>query len=852
MKSVLNLILASYRYHALRSSLVFVALLVACAGLSAVLIINTTAQQSYGRASQPFVENVDHRIVARSGQKISKADYATLRKLGFRQLVAVQRKYANLSAGTNHRLGTDDLPLRIQLVGIDTFALLSLPLSTESTDLQNNSLFKISDLWRPPYATIIHPHYATELKLTAGQALSIRDGDGYTLGPLSLQGFVGLGREIVMDIAALHLALGKSELSELLVVGTGDSQGDALIITELRAALPGHLALESMNTGAQAQQLTASFHLNLLAMAMLMFVVCLFVVMNALHLLLIKRWHNLRITRQMGVSSQQIYLALLAELILISLLCAPLGTLLGAWLAQVLSPQVNQTLQSLFDVRVAYGNLSYFTLVGQSLLACLCGALAAAILPLWQLQHRLALRVLPGSLPGSQIGWLLAALLLGLGAGALAYLSATLLVSFMAIALLIFAGCSLLIYAIPLGLRYAAKLIPRTWHLLRWAFADSLRLSQSSKIANCAFFIALASNIGMNLMVDSFRLATEQWLNQRLIAEQYVRTSMPKEFVAWFEDNALPGTLIPRKNRQAFIINTELSHPDANNMDTTVEPKIIQLSSYPTRPDYQQAMLFARADKDVWQQFSSGQGILLNQQLALDNQLSLGQNINLRISSDLKVSKEIVGIYYDYGNQQSEALLPLTHFAQGESTTSRFALHFANEQQRQGFDLAFDASIFNGLSQKITSADLLALSMQTFDRTFVITDSLNIVTLLVAALSLATSVLMIDMDNRPQRALIRSLGVSNRQLTSLSLLQYTLLTSFSCLLALPFGIGLSWLLINLVNIQAFHWSYPMQIDSLKLIQACLFSLSLVLSVVLLPLYRLSRRTLLEDLKCLSH
>jgi putative ABC transport system permease protein len=111
---------------------------------------------------------------------------------------------------------------------------------------------------------------------------------------------------------------------------------------------------------------------------------------------------------------------------------------------------------------------------------------------------------------------------------------------------------------------------------------------------------------------------------------------------------------------------------------------------------------------------------------------------------------------------------------------------------------------------------------------------------------------MIDMDNRPQRALMGSLGLSKLQLTSLTLLQYVLLTTISCLLALPFGICLSWLLINLINVQAFHWSYPLLIDPIKLIEACLFSLSLVLCVVVLPLYRLSRRTLLEDLKCLSY
>ena len=52
MINVISVILASYRQNLLRSCLVFLALLVACAGLSAVLIINATAKQSYASAGQ--------------------------------------------------------------------------------------------------------------------------------------------------------------------------------------------------------------------------------------------------------------------------------------------------------------------------------------------------------------------------------------------------------------------------------------------------------------------------------------------------------------------------------------------------------------------------------------------------------------------------------------------------------------------------------------------------------------------------------------------------------------------------------------------------------------------------------
>jgi putative ABC transport system permease protein len=262
-------------------------------------------------------------------------------------------------------------------------------------------------------------------------------------------------------------------------------------------------------------------------------------------------------------------------------------------------------------------------------------------------------------------------------------------------------------------------------------------------------------------------------------------------------------------------------------------------------------MLFVNQQKNVWQLFTAGQGVLVNQQLALRHGLTLGQELSFYVESGRPEKKQIVGIYYDYGNQNSQAMLVLDYFTKYEANTTLFALHFASKQQQSLFTQQWVSSAISNQVQTIQTRELLALSMQTFERTFVITDGLNIVTLLVAAISLATSVLMIDMDNRPQRALLRSMGVGNYQITGLSLIQYTLLSLLACLVALPFGIGLTWLLINLINVQAFSWSYPILITPSKLFSAGVMSVLLIVVVVTLPLYKLSRRKLVEDIKCLS-
>lgn len=834
MSPLLKLIWASYQYNTLRLVLVLLALITACAGLSAVLVINDAAKNSYASAGQPFLQKVEQRILAQSGHSLSKQDFAALRRLGFIHLIPVLRSSQNIIHPITNQ------PQQISLLGIDTFSVISyLTSNTLKVEQKSDgsSTGELGQLWRPPFASVMHPDFATELNLINGQTLSLENGQ--LLPKLSVTTIKGLGREIVMDIGQLQQVLDTQKISELLVVGE-KSDGET---NTLRAALPDHLRLENINTGEQAQQLTSSFHLNLLAMACLMFVVCMFVVMNALHLLIMKRWQNLRIARQLGVSRKQIYWAQGAELILISLLCAPLGAIAGVFLAQLASPLVSLTLQSLFDVRIGYTQVAYVTLMTQCFAACILGAFTAAILPMWQLNTKLSSRNLEVNVNTNHMPWLYASIALGCFAVAFGYYSKTMLVSFSAIALCIFAGCSLLIYAVPKSLNILFHSLPERWVLFRWLAADSVRLSQKSKIACCAFFIALTSNIGMNLMVDSFRQATHQWLNQRLVADQYVSTQTPNVFTQWLASQDIEVQVIERKGLDAVLLNKSVNtHTNQTN---------IELRSYPSSHIYQEAMLFADQKEDAWPLFSAGKGVLINQQLALRQKFTLGEELSFQVESGKPEIKQIVGIYYDYGNQNAQAIIALEHFSKYQANTTLFALHFASKYQQSLFTSQLASSAISNQVRSIPTRELLALSMQTFERTFVITDGLNIVTLLVAALSLATSVLMIDMDNRPQRALLRSMGVGNYQITGLSLIQYTLLSLLACLVAIPFGIGLTWLLINLINVQAFSWSYPMLITPFKLFSAGVMSVLLILVVVALPLYKLSRRKLVEDIKCLS-
>lgn len=822
MLSTLLLLWASYRLYYLRTLIVIFAILIAGAGFSSVLILNESAKQSYQQASQPLLQQVYSRITSKT--QLTKHDYAKLRTEGFNNLVPVLRERIKIQHPRTGKV------LVANVIGMDMFALLSLPpmvhnlAGSEPAQSKTTNTLVLSNI--APFEAIIHKDYAAELELFEEQLLTLDNGK--TLPKLWITEQAGLGRQIVLDIGILQSRIGQTGLSEIFVVGELESE----LVKQLEKAIPAHLNFETLVAGEDAAALTDSFHLNLQAMSLLMFVVCMFVVMNALNLLTLKRITHFKLLRQLGVSRSTLYQAMTIEMVLLCLLTTPLSVFLGISLAQILSPAVAQTISSLYNVHIGFYQSSFAGLLLKSFGVVVVGAICALALPIWLLNTRIS--TTQYTQPNTKLAgsWLIGAAICAIAAVIVVMIGNSLLSSFVAIALLVFAGCFTMIDGLPRLLKITERLVPANFPMLKWSLADSVKATGLSKIAYCAFFIAVACNIGMNLMVDSFRQATEDWLAQRLHAQGYLYTSQPEK-LAEFHANQPPGAqLIPRKSVDAKIHDIPLS-----------------VLSYPSGEQFEQAMVFVDASPMVWAEFASKNGILINQQLALAHGYRLNDTIELSLNQATQLKKQIVGIYYDYGNPGFQSLLSLAEINQYSSTSRMFAVFTSLEQEYQDFSSQLSSS---GIDYTLYNTDqLMQVSMQTFDRTFLITKSLNWITLFVAAFSLASSIVIIDMDGRAQRGLVRSLGVSRPRLFQLGLFQYLTASLLVCLVATPFGVALSWLLINLVNAQAFYWTYPLKIFTSSIVGVGAASLVIVAIVSAFPLFAINKRKIIEDIKWLE-
>ena len=82
-----------------------------------------------------------------------------------------------------------------------------------------------------------------------------------------------------------------------------------------------------------------------------------------------------------------------------------------------------------------------------------------------------------------------------------------------------------------------------------------------------------------------------------------------------------------------------------------------------------------------------------------------------------------------------------------------------------------------------------------------------------------TSLLALWSTRMPQLAPAWAMGLNRRQLAMLELARSTGLALLTALAALPLGLALAWLLLAVVNVEAFGWRLPMAFFPLDWLRA---------------------------------
>jgi putative ABC transport system permease protein len=799
----LAVLLSHWRRHPMQLATLLIGLISATALWSGVQALNQQARTSYDRAAATFGGTRTAMLAARSGASFPQKLFVDLRRAGWPVSPVLEG--------------------RIQIEG-RSFRLLGIEPVTLPAEVGNAPAIGKADLqsfMTPPGTMLVAPETLSDLKLAEGTRPQANGGA--LLPPLRVQPNLVPG-VLVVDIGiAQSLLKMPDQISRLLIGKTAGPR------TSLESIAGDQLRLVEPNAETDLERLTDSFHLNLTAFGLLSFFVGLFIVNSAIGLAFEQRLPMLRTLRACGVSARMLNGVLVLELVSLALIAGLIGLVCGYFIAGALLPDVAASLRGLYGAQIP----GILTLKPQWWIAgvaiSITGALAAAAASLTKaLRLPLLATAQPHAWQQAQRRWLTYQSALALAAfaaaGCLLWFGDSLISGFAVLAALML-GAALILpmfleLMLSLGQRYARAPVSV------WFWADSRQQLSGLSLALMALLLALAVNVGVSTMVESFSRTFLVWLDGRLAADVYVSAAndaQATEIRAWLRERPEVEAVLP-----------------GGRADTQLAGAPIEVLGLPDHATYRDNWPLLQSADNAWVKLRPGNAALVSEQLARRLHLSVGDRIEVPASGG-NWTLDVAGIYADYGNPKGQIAV---NFA---ALTRRFP---EIPLTRMGLRVAPPKipALISALQEKFAlddrnvadQATMKAESTRIFNRTFAVTAALNAFTLGVAGVALLTSLLTLANSRLPQLAPLWAIGITRRQLAAIELLKTMSVALITTIFALPLGLLVAWCLLAVVNVKAFGWRLPFHVFPLQLLWLTGVAMAAAVAASALPVIRLAR------------
>ena len=131
-------------------------------------------------------------------------------------------------------------------------------------------------------------------------------------------------------------------------------------------------------------------------------------------------------------------------------------------------------------------------------------------------------------------------------------------------------------------------------------------------------------------------------------------------------------------------------------------------------------------------------------------------------------------------------------------------------------------------------------SLDTFDRTFVITNVLRLLAICVAFVGILSALLSLQLEKARELAILRATGFTPKQVWGVTLGQTGFMGLVSGLLAIPLGLILALVLVFVINQRAFGWSMELILPGSVLLEALLLAMVSALLAGLYPAWRMAK------------
>ncbi len=697
----------------------------------------------------------------------------------------------------------------VRVIGIDALSAGALLPSLVPRPARSDDALVLLD----PSRVFVNPAARDALGVRDGETIALQSGARWL--PFEVSGDVAVAGAplVVIDIAAAQARfVGQADrLSRIdLRLAPGAS------VSSLAVPLPAGATWDRADDSEQrVSSLSRAYRVNLMVLALVALLVGAFMAYSVVALAVAQRTPAFALLSVLGLTAAERRRLVLRECAWLgvggSLLGLALGTALAAWALRRLGGDLGG---------------GYFPGVAPSLHVDGVGAIGMGLLGVvaslvggWvpsqhaqRIRPALALKGLGGAAVhprASWIGWVL------LAAGALLALLPPVLgvpvAAYASVAALLFGGVALVPWVVERLLAWWP--MPRSAiGRLAWRRAAFHRHTAMAVVAGVVASLALS--VALMVMVQSFRSSVASWLDQVLPADLYARTAVTSALAeqafadAAFEQRAaaLPG-----------VARAEAASLRALTFAPERPPVTLIARRLGDRPGDRLPLVDLPA-----QAVAGAVGVYVSEAMAALYDARVGGTLRLPMASHSggsAIDVRVLGIWRDFARQFGSIVIDLDDYRRltGDLRVNELQLWLTS-----GADVADVQARLRDLAalgegqgagvplEFVTTAELRAVSLRIFDRSFAVTTYLQTVAILIGLVGVAAGLSAQVLARRKEFGLLAHLGLVRREVLQLVAAEAAAWLVVGAVIGVLLGLAIGAILVHVVNPQSFHWTMTMK------------------------------------------
>ncbi|WP_294000868.1 FtsX-like permease family protein [Sphaerotilus sp.] len=794
LRDTLHLIAREARHQPGRIAVALLAIALGVALAFAVHLINASALAEFGQAvravnGQPDVEL---RPVGRSG--LDEALYA---RVAAQAGVALASPVIEVDT---YALDTQGRKHGLKLIGQDALVAAALAptlLPRPDPALRDTPRLGLLD----PDRVFLNPAAQRLFGVQAGEALRVQSGN--RLVALTVGGSVAAdtGPLAVIDLAGAQAQFGRLGQLSRIDVRLQPGADRAAVLRAL--ALPASVRAAAPDEAAQrVSNLSRAYRVNLTVLALVALFTGAFLVFSVQSLAVAKRVPQLALLGVLGMHARERLVLVLVESALLGIVGAGLGLALGTGLAalalRVLGGDLGSGLLGGAAPALQWSNGAALVYGGLGLAAALAGGwqparMAAALSPAQSLKG------LGGEDQTLRQPWRGPALMLaGVALAFVPPLGELPLAAYGSVALLLLGG----IMAVPLLVgALMGRITPPRQPIALLAVERARDQRASATITVAGVVASLALSVALTVMVASFRDSVTHWLDEVLPADLYARTATSTA-------QADSAYLDP-----AFV-QAAAALPGVARVQAQ---RVVAVSLDPARAA---VALIAREVGDVARTLPlvgvlqppspAGQlDVYASEAVLALYGVQAGQTLRLPLPDGRTADAHLRGVWRDYARQQGSLVIDRRDWQRltGDDKVNDLALWLAPGAAVAPVQAGLRALAADpALLEIATPAEIRAVSLAIFDRSFAVTYWLQAVAIGIGLFGIAASFSAQVLARRREFGALQHLGTTRAQVLTLVCAEGALWTAVGALLGLALGLAVSVVLVKVVNPQSFHWT----------------------------------------------